>query len=266
MPSRYWAILKQAFQEMIHFRMELLIWAFLDTFPTIILFFVWQIVFRSTTEINGYTFSNMVEFYFYFLVIVNLTSAHFENDHVKNIRAGKIDQYFTKPLSFPEYIFWEHIGTKFFDYLILIPSLLAIGFIAQHFFGVQFSTLTVIQVIQFLVLLGFAFSIEYLFALIIVILGFWFEGAEGLEQFKWLIISLFAGSIIPKAFMPEWLRAVVGHLPFQYMYSIPIDIVQGRHTLHVTEMLPVVVFVVGLVGISAVLWKRAVFKYTSAGG
>src|ERR1700690_3185897 len=121
MPPRYWAVLQHSFQESINFRMEVLLWIFLDTFPTVILFFVWQLVFRNTAEINGYTFSDMVEFYFYFLVIINLTSIHFEEEHVQAIRDGKIDQYFTKPLPFPEFIFWEAIGQKIFDCLLLLP-------------------------------------------------------------------------------------------------------------------------------------------------
>src|SRR5258705_7249584 len=103
MPPKYWAVIQQTFQEAIHFRFELVLWIFLDTLPTIILFFVWQTVFKASSQINGYTFSNMVEFYFYFLVITNLTSAHFEKSHVESIRKGAIDQYLTKPLSFPEY-------------------------------------------------------------------------------------------------------------------------------------------------------------------
>ncbi len=266
MSSKYWVVVKQAFQESIHFRFELLIWIFLDTLPTLILFFVWQTVFRSSTEINGYTFSGMVEFYFYFLVITNLSSSHFEENHVTNIRKGQIDQYFTKPLSFPQQIFCEYIGSKVFYTLLLIPSLWMIALIAQHFFGVQFSPLNPTKVIEFVVLLLFAFVIEYYLALIIVLLGFWFEKADGLEQFKWLFISLLAGSIIPKVFMPEWLRSIIIHTPFQYMYSVPIDIVQGRYSLHLTELIPVFLFVLTLAFISWTLWQKATYKYTSAGG
>jgi len=64
--------------------------------------------------------------------------------------------------------------------------LAVVAFVAQHFFGVQFSPLTSLKIIQFLILLFVAFAIEYFLALIIVFLGFWFERANGLEQFKWL--------------------------------------------------------------------------------
>jgi ABC-type uncharacterized transport system permease subunit len=42
-----------------------------------------------------------------------------------------------------------------------------------------------------------AHTIQFLIALWIVLLGFWFEGSSGLEHFKWIVLSLFSGAMIP---------------------------------------------------------------------
>ncbi len=264
--QKYWMVFQQAFQETLTFRFELLIWILLDTVPTIILFFVWQTIFSQTQQIQGYTFSSMVEFYFYFSVIVNLTSAHFERNYVERIRKGQIDQYLTRPLSFPQAILWHYVATKLFYFLMLIPSLAFIAFVAQKFFGVQFSIIDFSKGLQFFILLASTFAIEFLLALIIVMLGFWLEGAEGLEHFKWITITMLSGAIIPRAFMPGWLKILTNITPFQYMYGVPIEIIQGRHTLQLLELAPIIGFLLLLSGIAWLLWKKAVYKYTSAGG
>jgi len=238
----------------------------LDALPTLILFFVWQAVFRNTAQVDGYTFSLMAEFYFYFLVISSLSSAHFEKNKVESIRKGEIDHYLTRPLSFPNFIFWNYLANKLFYFLLMIPCLCILATVAHLFFGVNFSPVTINKICQFAFLLTTAFAIEYLLALIIVLLGFWFEYAEGLEHFKWVAITMLGGSIIPKTFMPNWLQTMVSWTPFQYMYSVPIDIIQGRHSLQISEILSVTCFVFFLIIVARQLWKGAVYRYTSNGG
>jgi ABC-2 type transport system permease protein len=263
---KYWAVIRQSIQDAITYRTELVLWIVLDTLPTLILFFVWQAVFRNGSQVNGYTFSSMSEFYFYFLMITTLTSAHFEQNKVEKIRQGQIDHYLTRPLSYPTSIFWSYVANKFFYFLFLIPSLIVLALVAHLIFGATFSPITFSKMLQFSFLLAGAFAIEYLLALIIVLLGFWFEHSEGLEHFKWIVITLLGGSLIPKAFMPAWLQTLVGLTPFQYMYNVPIDIIQGRRSLQIWETLPLICFVIILVLITRKLWKGAVYRYTSAGG
>ena len=50
--KKYWVVVQESFQETISFRTELLIWIVLDTLPTLILFFVWQAVFRNTAQVD----------------------------------------------------------------------------------------------------------------------------------------------------------------------------------------------------------------------
>jgi ABC-2 type transport system permease protein len=266
MRQKYWAIFKHSFIQGFSFRSEILLWTISDVFPTLVLFYVWQAVFKVQASNTGYDLSKVIEFYFYFLIINNITSAHFEQERVQQIREGKIDSFFTRPLGYLNDIFVRYLANKCFYFLFLIPALILIYFISQNVVHVHYSSVSPSQLFQFLLLITLGFFIEFLMGVIIVLIGFWSEGAAGLEHFKWIVITMLGGTIAPKAFLPVWLRQIVAMFPFQYMYSAPIEVIQGLRIIHWYE----VVYVLGLLGIEVLiaktLWKKAIYQYTAVGG
>ena len=62
--------------------------------------------------------------------------------------------------------------------------------------------------LQFIAMLIFARSIEYLLSFIVVTMTFFVEEATGLAHFKWMILYLFSGAMVPFVFMPKWLMQI----------------------------------------------------------
>lgn len=263
---KFFATYKHAFQSVLEYRTELVIWILLDTLPTLILFLVWYTLFLHQEVIRGYTLSQTLEYYLYTLTITTITSAHFENRHVRAIREGKIDFFLTRPFSFLSQILWEYLANKTFYTLLLIPSLGAIILFTQWAFQIQFSVPHPLQIAQFFLLFCGAAVIEYLIAVIIVLLGFWFEYAESLEHFKWLVIGLLSGHMMPRTFSPPWLGWLMEKLPFQYMFAVPIEIIQGMNTLRMNDLLYLTAFISLLIFIVFILWHNGKHRYSSAGG
>jgi ABC-2 type transport system permease protein len=126
--------------------------------------------------------------------------------------------------------------------------------------------LTLYSIISFVALLLFGYLLELAIGLLIVISSFWLEGADGLEHFKWISISLLSGQVMPLAFLPTWLQQTAAFLPFKYAYTVPIGVLQGTHTLVFSDWLWMLAWIsVGAFGI-AKLWKSALKVYSSAGG
>ncbi len=235
--------------------------------PTGVLVLVWISIYQDHSDIRGYTLSNILLYYLLVMIISGLTSSHFEQWRVEEIRLGKIDLFLTRPFSYLIDIFIVHFAGKVFFTIISLPAYFFVTWLILSTLNIPLTfSLNLMTSIQLGLLFIFTFLIEFLIALLIVILGFWFEGSEGLEHFKWISITLFSGSMIPLAMMPTWLQTVSGWLPFKYMYAVPISLLQAKAHLTLNDGVNMSLFVAILGAITYFIWQKAKYKYTSAGG
>lgn len=266
MLNKHLTLIQRRFIKAIEYRSEMVVWMVLDTLPLLVLFLVWIAVFAQHQEIKGYSLTTILQYYFLGLVINGVTSSHYEAGRVNEIRNGKIDYFLIRPLSYLFEILWGDVGAKLVYFCFLIPFYLVLAVIINEIIPIGFASLSVSQVLVFGLLLLYGYLVEFLLALIIVMAGFWIEGAEGLEHFKWILVTLFSGWMIPISMMPEWMKWVVEALPFKYMYALPIGIVQGTYTLTWFDAIYALSFVVSLYALARILWRFAIYKYASAGG
>lgn len=266
MVQRYLHRLKMGYITSFAFRAELILWLLLDTVPVLIVLLVWTSIYQNHTEISGYSVTNILNYYTLVLLIDSTTSSHFEQYRVEQIRLGKIDHFFTRPLSYIQEIFLGHVSGKLFYFTISLPFFALVLSLLSQFLPLALPELTIVNVTQFLGLMLYTFSVEFLIGLIIVMLGFWFEGSQGLEHFKWMIVTLLSGWMIPIEMMPLWLRSITEALPFKYMYTVPIQVIQSQQSLILIDVMIMLGFLGLLIFCSKVIWYKARLKYTSAGG
>ncbi len=238
----------------------------MDSAPLLLLFIVWANIYQGQDQLGGYTLAGLVQYYLLSLIISGVSSTYFEDWRVREIREGKIDYFLIRPLSYLMEILCRDIGGKLF-YLVN-ASLFFIILTSGLFLSFAFSLTPPgpLQILQTLSLIFVAYAIEFLIALIIVISGFWIEGADGLEHFKWIAVATLSGSMIPISLMPSWLQQIVQALPFKYMYAYPIGIWQGTVTLHLSDYVYVGVFLGVLWVAMRLLWTQALKRYASSGG
>jgi ABC-2 type transport system permease protein len=264
--QKHWIVFQRAFSKRIEYRSEIFIWVFLDIIPTAIILIMWMNLYQNRDSLNGYSLAQVLSYYVLVITINGLTASHFEGHRVKEVLNGKIDVFLTKPFSYIEHIFIDHLAGKVFYILLSLPFYLSLWFIFVIGSGTFPLTLNLTTSLAFLVLICFGFWLEFLFALIIVTLSFWFEGSEGLEHFKWIAVSLFSGSLIPLGMMPSWLATVTNWLPLKYMFAVPISVLQGIATLKWQDGLNMTLTLMAITLFSAWLWRKAQFRYSSAGG
>lgn len=265
MVSKYVELWHRAIVKSLAYRTEAFLWLVLDTLPVLVACLVWVNVFQHRSDLVGFTLGSLVQYYLFTNLLNGLTASHFEQWRVEQIRQGKIDFYLTKPLSYLQEIFWSEVGGKTFfgimslAFFLLLSSLVNIWITLPALTSSWTSWLLVIGL-----LIG-AYLAEFLFALEIVLLGFWFEASDGLQHFKWITVGLLSGGIIPIAMMPEALRSVVNALPFKYMYAVPIGIAQGTVTMHFWQVSYFFLFLVASWAVVQITWNFARKKYSSAG-
>ncbi len=223
-------------------------------------------IYQGTSQIHSYSISDIVLYYFIVALIQTVSSTHFEGWRIEEIKNGKIDGYLLRPFSYLKEIVITDMAKRMFSLLIFLPIYFAFFSFTQLSVPVTLPTIQLGSLFFFLLLLGFAYIVELCIGLIIVLLGFWFEGSQGLEHFKWIVITLLSGSMIPLEFLPPWLKEITVKLPFQYMYSIPISILQGRYVFKLSDASVIGVSTLFLLSSVSFLWKRAMYRYASSGG
>jgi ABC-2 type transport system permease protein len=266
--QKHGKLLKQAVVKSLAYRGELSLWLILDIVPMLVLLLVWVSVYAGQPEAvnRGYSLNQILQYYLLGIIINGLVASHFESWRVNEIREGKIDFYLLRPFPYPLEIFWRDLGDKCLHIICKIPFYFFVWWALSQVLPLDFPQVTLLTWLQVGLMLVGAYLVEFILALCIVFLGFWIEGAEGLEHFKWLTVTLLSGWMVPVTFMPTWLRWLVEWLPFKYMYAYPIGLLQSTTQLHIIDLCIFGGFLGVLILIAHFLWQGARYQYASHGG
>lgn len=250
----------------LQFRAEVVVYSFLDVLPYFVHFFVWKAIFEQVDAINGFSLTQIINYYLLVIIIERLSATHFEGWRSEEIRMGKIDYFLTRPFSYISELYSKEVSSKLISIVFSIPVIL-IFFIANILiYNIDQSYITLSNILIFLVLMLLAHTIQFFIALWIVLITFWMEGSSGLEHFKWIVLTLFSGAMIPMEFMPNWLQNISNILPFKYVFAVPISILQNKYSLRITDYIYLATLLLCMTLFSKFLWAKAKLKYCSSGG
>lgn len=260
-------LIKRSYIKSLTYRSEVAIYLLLHIIPLITMFAIWRSIYANQAQIKGYSLAMMLQYYFLATIIGGITGTHFEQWRVREIREGKIDFFLTRPLSYLKELLLCEIGGKGLYLTFALPFFLSVLWLTSFNLGLSlFPTASWTQWLIFISLLFIGHLVDFSLATIIVLSGFWFEHAEGGEHFKWILIGLFGGWLIPIPLMPAWLRSIVTALPLKYTYAVPIGVIQGTMNLGVQDLIYIVGFLLGLWLIIKLMWRHAQYQYSSHGG
>lgn len=249
----------------LQFRAEILIWTILDIVPFLVLFLVWIGMYQGADTVRGYSLTQTINYYLLVIVITTVCDVHFEEWRSKEIKDGKIDFFLIRPLSYIDELLWKDVGGKLTYIVMFFP--LCVGFFWWlHQLGLGSLSLAPSQLLAFTFLLLIGYGLNFMIGLWIVLATFWLEGSNGLQHFKWVLITMLSGSLVPLAFMPSWLAKIVETLPLKYLYAVPIGVVQGTYHFTGWDAAYLGLTCVGVWLISRWLWSKALYQYAGAGG
>lgn len=111
---------------------------------------------------------------------------------------------------------------------------------------------------------------HFLFTILYALIGFMAFVCFEVWTFQRLLrdtIRFLSGSFIPIALFPDWLEKFSRYLPFRYLYSLPIQILLGETTDGVfASIVIMMLWILGLMGVMALLYRRAVNAFVVQGG
>ncbi|MBU1966724.1 ABC-2 family transporter protein [Patescibacteria group bacterium] len=264
--KKSWSVIKSSYINALAFRSEIVLWLFLHVIPLVTIFAIWNSIYSNQNEIRGYSLTMILQYYFMTSLIDSFTSTHFESWRVKEIREGKIDFLLIRPLQYIQELFLRDIGGKALYLTLALPFFLVLFVIISTQSGLTFPNASIFQWSIFFGLLTVGYIVQFLAATIVVLSGFWLEYAEGGEHFKFVLLSLFGGWMIPIPMMPAWLQQIVNFLPLKYAFAKPIGIIQNTDKLAISDIVYIAAFLLFLWAIVQILWRKARYQYSSHGG
>lgn len=262
--NTYWPFARASVQERIlTYPIETFLYFFGMTIGMFVVYYIWKVIYTTGNNVllEGFTLNDMIAY-----VVVSFISIQVINNGTvwiiaHDIREGTIIMNLIKPIHYHLRIFFEIFGmVLFLVFVILLPVtvILNIALGMTNFVCIPFFILSL--------LLGVV--IGFLFDFIFGMMAFYIQNLWGIGFGKMALVRLLSGGLIPIVFFPDAVQKVLEFLPFKSMVYTPAMIMLGKYTPN--EMLMAFMqqlfWIVVLMGLNYMVWKKAVTKLTVQGG
>ena len=248
------------------YRMNFAVRGFFSLFHLAVVFVLWGAAFAHTPVIGGFDFAQTLTYFLVMLVMQFFVGAFNEDYQIsEEIRNGLINQFLLKPINYFLYRFSIFTAARLVTgSLILIPLIVALPLLKDYLSfphdAWRFSLIVPAMALSALI----QFSIAYCFGL----LTFWFLEIQGFVILSMAVESLLGGQMFPLDLLPAWLFNVAQFLPFYYQTYFPTAILTGRIDLAASlQGLGIQLFwVLVLLAVNQLLWRRGLRRHTAVGG
>lgn len=263
---RYARIFALHFQQAFALRSRSVVWFLIALLNPLTYFLFWSGAYAGNqVPFAQWNLSSIATYYFLLVIAGSLLIVHIEEDVAHwDIQQGGLSRYLLKPFSYIRSKFFEELPWRiiqgFFGIIIFI--------IFWVLFGSFVSVAHTVPDILFAFCIAFCgYIISFLFKMIVGISALWLTDYSGLQQLVEAVIFIFAGMLMPLEFLPNGIRQIAFSLPFSYIIYFPLLAFQGK--LAIVESVRTIgiqiVWIVILVGIYQVLWKKGVRLFTGLG-
>jgi len=265
--KKFWSVFKLTWIERLVYRANFCLEILSGILSSLIVVFLWMAVYRSGARevIGGYTIEEMVTYLLGGGLINSFILTTAENPETsQTIQDGTLSNLLVQPMN--PYAIWfvRDLGTKAFFFLLGLA-----GYLVVFLFFKQYLVLSpsLAHFVLFLVSMMLAALLQFFLFEALSLLAFWVENTYGIRFTMRVIMEVVAGAIIPLSFFPEVLQKLFLLLPFPYLVYLPMRIYLGKMPLdHLAgEFFKEALWIVGLVCLNLVIWKRGVRQYVAMG-
>jgi ABC-2 type transport system permease protein len=261
---KYLILTEQAVQTALAYRARFFISLLSGLVQALVLYYIWQVVYRGKAELNGFTLPEMVTYIFISYAVRYLYSWYTETSISRKIRDGSVAMELLKPLNYQLARFFETLGSVVVEGILISLIVVAVGFGVFNISGPS----NFITGMAFVVSLGLSLLVNFSISYIVGLFAFWTTNNFGIGRSKRFIADFFSGGLVPLSFFPDWLRSVALALPFQAIVYAPVSIYLGRISgvqMYYTLLIQGV-WIVVLWSLGSVMWSQASKKITIHGG
>ena len=269
-----WIILRTCVEERLVYRADFAFATLVRFLPIVTQIFLWRAIYGKdpNTQLNTYTYSNMVAYYLMAMLGRAFSSMPgLASGIARDVRDGSIKKYLTQPVDMLGYLFWHRVAHKLVYYFVAAVPFAFVFFMCRDYFDGWPDGWTVSAWILSLLL---AFLIGFLLESLIGLISFWFLEVSSLLFIYMMFNYFLSGHMIPLDWLPSPLSDWVRVLPFKYLAYFPAAIMLRRpdgtprysHEELASELQMEMCWVVLLLIANRIAFARGVRRYGAFGG
>ncbi len=265
--NKYRSVFNVGLQSNLVYRVNFGVRGFFSFFHLIVVFILWRSVYGDKSLINDFTFAQTFT-YFVSIIVVNFFIGAFNEDYQisEEIRNGLINQFLLKPVNYFAYRFSIYLSARLVTGLLILLPLAVFAPFMHQYLSLPGESWRYAAAVPALIMSGLIqFGIAYIFGL----LSFWFLEIQGLVILSMAIEMLLGGQIFPLDLVSPALFRISTFLPYFYQMYFPVALLTGRlnDKQQIIQMLGLQAFwVVVILAIGQVLWRRGLRLHTAVGG
>lgn len=260
----YLEFTRVGFVNILAFRLRYFTGIFTYLINVTVYYFIWSAVYGPGDQIAGYDLGQMITYVAVGWMMRSFYWNTIDQEMAYEVLEGKIAMELIKPISVQWMWLARAVGESAFRLVMLtLPTAVVIALIfpvqgpasAAHF------ALFLAGVAGSFLLLG---AINFMIGTCAIQL----KSILALIRAKYWLIELLSGVLIPMAFFPEALRAVLVWMPFQHIAFTPLEIYLGKHTVAAAaiELAKQWAWVALLAWLAGRWWNHSVKRITIHGG
>ena len=225
MINKYLTIFKISWQEGLVYRLNFILWRVRTILQLLLVYFIWWTVFKSQTQIFGYTQSSILTYILVSAIIRAVVLSSRATDVSNQINDGSVVNFLIKPLGFISYYFSRDLADKLLNilFVILEVSLIIVLLKPPIFLQTNPNTLILFTLAAILGILTY-FCIGF----VISLTAFWVENSWGPLFLMFIFLEGFGGGLFPIDILPRGVFNFLMLTPFPYLIYFPAKIYLGH--------------------------------------
>ena len=259
----YRAQFKATVAVQLQYRAELAIWLIYTVLEPVIYLVVWSAVARSTGgSVGGFTPNDFAAYFLLSMIIGHLTFTWIMHEFEFRIRHGQFSPKLLRPIHPIHSDIADNISYKVLTMVVLGPAIAVLVLLFEPRLNP-----TPRDGIAFVIALLLAFLVRFTTGWTLALACFWTTRVNAINMLYFVAFILLSGQMAPLALMPAWAQTIVWLLPFRWMVGFPIELAMGRLGAEETLIgLGMQTFWVAFsLGLMALIWNRALRRYTAVG-
>ncbi len=225
---------------------------------TVTLISVWQSIYKTNTL--DLSMDYLISYTIMSSGLATIYATNIINKVSEQVKSGNIIFTVSKPKGLFYQLFFASVGSSLFKLIyIVIPSYIVL-------FSIYHSHVELVSIFSFVVILFLSYLLMYFFDLLFGLISIFSLNSWGLQSFKYALVTIFSGSIIPLRLYPSSLKSIVELLPFSKLYAVPIDAILLNNSLDFSVVIEYVVSISLCALFAIILEKIVTRKITINGG
>lgn len=239
------------------------IWVFSSIMQPLVSLVVWRTVAGPDGEAGGFTADQYTAYFIMVLIVSNMTFIWHMWEFEWRIRTGQFSPLLLRPIHPIHNDVSENLSFKVLGLAGIIPAAIILGIV----FNADFGGTTPLHILAFIPALLFAMVLRFVVEWTLALAAFWLTKVSAMNNLFDVMFLFLGGQFAPLEVMPGWIQTLALLSPFPWSIAFPVEVALGQRSG--TDILigygAQLAWIAVAVGVLALVWNRAVSKYSAVG-